>query len=308
MKILFAGTPEFALPSLAALHKHHTVVAVATQEDKKTGRGKKLTPTPVKKYALHEGMLVITDPINSAYEKLVSLKPECIITVAYGCMIHEKILTLPQFGVINVHPSLLPRYRGPAPLQAPILYGDNETGVTIMKTIKQMDAGPILMQENFPLVGNETTGDLHNALKEISAKLILHTLDHITEIESQPQNELYATYTKKMTTADARLVVRESAVINERKIRGFNPWPGAYIECRHPKIKRLKIFKARIQKTTSPEAVAHSLFVYHGNPSFLCQDNNVLTLLEVQGQGGKRISGEEFVRGYLNQFPIRLAP
>lgn len=337
MNIIFAGTAEFALPSLKTLLEHHTVLAVITAPDKPAGRGQKVKPSSVKKTVLEYCKKLpplFTQPINKLAKQLAQLKPDIIIVAAYGQLLGKEILAIPRFGCLNIHPSLLPKYRGASPIQAAILNGDGETGVTIMQMNEKLDAGPIIAQEKLKLSGAETAGLLHDTLATKSASLLQRILAKIEKTESvgsslklgpTPQNHSQATYTQKITARDAQLNVKEPAHLLERKVRAYNPLPGAFLiiqnaRCKMParfalqkqaggqndkskcKILRLKIFAAEIKNDVSASCKNTPyipLIMYRNFPALVCGDSKLLVLTQVQPEGKKRMSGEEFARGYL---------
>lgn len=235
MDIIFSGTPKFALPALEALlaSKQHKIIAVYTQPDRPQGRGLKVVPSPIKQLALTYNLPVyqpekLRDP--DALQQLQALQPDIFIDVAYGLLIPDEILTLPHHGCINVHPSLLPRWRGAAPIQAAILAGDKITGVSIIKLIKELDAGDILKQQEIPIEDQDTAATLLQSTATIGAELLLEVL---TEMENStiagiPQNSAFSTYARKIKKEDAAIDWNLDAVAIERMIRAYNPWPIVY--------------------------------------------------------------------------------
>lgn len=310
MKLIFAGTPQFALPILHMLHKHHDVALVITQTPHKANRGQRETPSPVHEYAITENLRVSTDPINTLEDTLRACAPECIVVASYGGLLAPNILAIPKKGVINVHPSLLPKYRGASPLQAALLAGDTETGVTLVQMVAKMDAGPIIAQVRRPISKDETAGTLHDTLALLGSELLRDVL--VSEDEQQwtptPQNEKQATYTYKIKSEDARIRLDEPVLAIERKIRAYNPWPGAYLGVENPHIgtKRLKIFRAQI-KINPPHLSSENRYepfhVIEGGLFLKTECGEYLHLIEVQPEGKKRMRGEEFMRGYFSRKP-----
>lgn len=234
LNIVFAGTPEFGLPCLDALiqSKHH-IKAIYSQPDRPAGRGRKLQASAVKEWALAQSIPVY-QPLNfktpESIAELVNLNPDVIIVIAYGLILPRVVLEIPRLGCINVHASLLPRWRGASPIQHAILSGDIQTGVTIMQMDVGMDTGDMLCTVACPVSQLDTAGSLHDQLAEISAKPLLATLDALINKQAQPQvqnNEL-ATYAGKISKEDALINWQDSAVGIDRRIRAFNPWPIAY--------------------------------------------------------------------------------
>ena len=240
------GSPDFALSTLRALHENYTVVGVVTQPDRAAGRGRELKPPPVKTLALELDIPVIQpeklrDP--EAMEQLRAWSPDVIVVAAFGQILRQDVLDLPKFGCINVHASLLPRWRGAAPINAAILHGDEETGITIMKMDAGLDTGPILTQRSVRIQPDETAGSLFETLSQLGADLLLETLPgYISgEIKPSPQPEEGATYAPMLKKEDGLLDFSRPAEELERKVRAFNPWPGTYFDWDGG---RLKVHKA----------------------------------------------------------------
>ena len=304
MKIIFAGTPDFAVPSLKTLIKYHTVQAVITQPDRPAGRGQKTKPSPVKEVALKYGLKLFDQPINQLADLIKKINPDLIVVVAYGGLLNSEILKIARLGVINIHSSLLPKYRGASPIQASILNGDTETGVTIMQMVKKLDAGPIISQKKIEINSDDTAGTLHDKLAELGADLLSKTLGIYPSgfYKLLAQDESQTTYTNKITTANAKLDITQPAEILARQIRAYNPWPGAWIEVQSAKLKinRLKIFKAKLGASSPTDNLEPGTLTIHQNlPALICKNKKILLLEEVQIAGKKRISGEEFIKGYL---------
>ena len=225
------GSPDFALSTLRALHENYSVVGVVTQPDRAAGRGRELKSPPVKTLALELGIPVIQpeklrEP--EAMEQLRAWSPDVIVVAAFGQILRQDVLDLPKFGCINVHASLLPRWRGAAPINAAILHGDEETGITIMKMDAGLDTGPILTQRSVRIQPDETAGSLFETLSQLGADLLLDTLPgYISgEIKPRPQPEEGATYAGMLKKEDGLLDFSRPAEELERKVRAFNPWPG----------------------------------------------------------------------------------
>ncbi|MFQ5880769.1 MAG: methionyl-tRNA formyltransferase [Dehalococcoidia bacterium] len=233
-RIVFMGSPEFAVPSLRRLvAAGYQVVAVYTQPDREAGRGRQLRPPPVKLAALARGFPVLQPPSlrrPEAVAELAALRPDVIALAAYGQILRQPVLAIPPKGVLNVHPSLLPRHRGAAPIAAAILAGDGETGVTIMLTDPGMDTGPILSQRALPIEPTDTTGTLTAKLADLGASLLLETLPPWLEgrITPQPQDDSQATYASMIHKEDGLIDWRLPATAIWRQVRAYHPWPGAY--------------------------------------------------------------------------------
>ena len=248
MNIVFAGTPAFTLPCLDALAaSQHHIKAVYTQPDRPAGRGRKLQASAVKEWA-QKHQLPIEQPINfkenNTIEHLASYAPDILIVIAYGLILPRAVLDLPRLGCINVHASLLPRWRGASPIQHAILKGDSETGVTIMQMDSGMDTGAMLTRISCP-VGNDNAEQLHDRLAQLSVAPLLATLDALeaAKIQPIPQDNLLATYAPKITKEDAAINWHEPGVVIDRQIRAFNPWPIAYT---HATDNTLRVHQARL--------------------------------------------------------------
>ena len=231
MRIVFAGTPDFAVPCLRAVARHNEVVAVYTQPDRPAGRGRGLQPSPVKLEAVQRGIPVL-QPENFksrlSKEALRALQPDLMVVVAYGLILPQSVLAIPQYGCWNVHASLLPRWRGAAPIQRAIEAGDADTGVCLMQMEAGLDTGPVLLQQRTPIGENETGGQLHDRLAELGAQVLADGLGLLSvglRPSAKPQPDTGATYARKLDKTEARLDWAQPAVVLERKVRAFNPWP-----------------------------------------------------------------------------------
>jgi len=308
MSIVFIGTPEFAVPSLKALvDTGPDIAAVVTQPDRPAGRGRTLTPSSVKAAATEHGLTVLQpaslrDP--EAVEQLRKLAPEVMVAVAYGQILRREVLEIPPKGVLNVHPSLLPRWRGATPIPAAILAGDNETGVSIMLMDQGMDSGPILAQQTTRLSDSETTATLTASLAEVGASLLAHTLPRWLngEITPRPQNEEVATVCHPLTKGDGAIDWTRPATEIWRQVRAYDPWPGAFTPFDG---ESLRIWSAwPIEAVPSSEAVGTILGIPEDAPleaqdaAFAVQTGDgVLAIHEVQRAGRNRLSSKEFLRG-----------
>lgn len=233
MRILFAGTPDFAAECLKALlNSEHEICAVYTQPDRPAGRGRKLTPSPVKQLAL-EHKLPVEQPLNfkseDSLQTLAGYEADLMIVVAYGLLLPQKVLDTPKLGCINVHASLLPRWRGAAPIQRAILAGDTESGVGIMKMEAGLDTGPVLLEARCPINESDTAQDLHDRLAALGAETLLQSLDDIESRlkQAQPQDESLSTYARKLDKQEALIDWQRPAAELLRQINAFNPWPVA---------------------------------------------------------------------------------
>lgn len=294
MRVVFMGTPAFAVPSLEAVVKAgHDVPLVVTQPDRPAGRGKKLTPPPVKEKALELGLEVgQPEKIRDVLQHLQDLAPDVIVVVGYGQFIPQKILDLPEHGCVNVHSSLLPKYRGAAPANWAIVNGDTETGVSTMRLVKKMDAGDVLLQRRTQIGDEETASELNARLAPIGAELLVETLAGLEAgtIAAQPQDESEVTFAPLMKREDGEIDWTLSARDVVNRARGFDPWPGAYTTYRG---KRLHIRKARaIQESGEPGLLRTD----GGRLLVGCGEGSIETLI-VQPEGKPRMPAADFVRG-----------
>jgi len=320
LRIAFAGTPEFAVPALRALvESPNTVVGVLTQPDRPSGRGRKLAASPVKEAALKYD-LPIAQPLTlkdeAARAQLAAWKPDVLVVVAYGLILPREVLALPRLGCVNIHASLLPRWRGAAPIQRAILAGDAETGVTIMLMDAGLDTGPVLLQKRAPLSPQHTSSSLHAELAELGAPALLEALEGLGSgtLRAKPQPTEGVTYASKIDKGEALIDWNEDALAIERKVRAFNPWPGA--ETRFAG-EPLKIATARLPQgsiehsgadfglKSPPYARTESLMNQSGSIIGLQEDailvrcgRGSLAITEVQRPGRRRISAVDFAHGY----------
>ncbi len=305
IRVIFIGTPDFAVPCLESLikDKEFNVLLVITQPDKKVGRKQILTPTPVKKRAREEGIPVWQgERIKEAEEKLRKYQPDIIIVVAYAQKIPDTILNIPEYGVFNVHGSLLPRYRGASCLQAPILNGDKKTGVTIMKMDSGLDTGDILTQEEIELTPSDTTPIIHDKLAKLGADILPVSLKKYIqgEIKVTPQDNLSANYAPALKKEDGKINWQEPAEKIERMTRALNPWPGTYTHINYSGNKKimLKILKTSPEILKINEYPAGILFVDRQENLGVQCGQNALKIEEIQPEGKKIMSAKDFIQGY----------
>ncbi len=300
MNVIFMGTPDFSVPVLQALIQSpaHTVTAVVTQPDKARGRSGKLVFTPVKEVAIANQIPVYTPKRIKDADMVAKLKKipcDVIVVVAFGQLLSKEILELPPYGCINVHASLLPRWRGAAPIQWAILEGDKTTGITTMQMDVGLDTGDILLKKEIEISPQETGESLHDRLAEISGDLLLETLLLAEEGNLQPisQNDEESCYAKMLTKELGLLDMNEEAEKLERYIRGLNSWPSAYTGFRG---KTLKIWRAEVVKEDTAEK--SGMVVSVDKNSFTVQTGrHCLRILEVQMEGKKRMDADSFLRG-----------
>ena len=294
-KVVFMGSPDFSLPSLRALANAYDVMGIVTQPDRASGRGRELKAPPVKTLALELGIPVMQPEKlrqPEAMEQLHAWNPELIVVAAFGQILRKDVLDLPRFGCINVHASLLPRWRGAAPINAAILHGDKETGVTIIKMDVGLDTGPILSKRSMPLTQQDTAGSVFEKLSTLGADLLIETLpDYLSgNLTPTPQPEEGVTYAPMMKKEEGRLDFRQPAEELERRVRAFNPWPGAFMEFDGA---LLKVHWARVE---TGEAAVGERLVSNGQPAIGAGDA-IIILEEVQLAGKKSMSGKSFLAG-----------
>jgi len=297
---IFMGTPQFAAVILESLLRSPCqVAAVYTQPDRPMGRSRQVAWSPVKRLATEHKIPVIQpESLKSmeAIEELASFKPELIIVAAFGHIISQEILSLPKFGCLNVHPSLLPQHRGPSPIASALLRGDQLTGVTIMLMDEGMDSGPILAQREVKISFEDTTGSLMQKLAEIGAELLLDTLGLWLEgkLKPQAQDETQATYSKLITSKDGKIDWHLPAVELWHQIRAFNPWPGCYTWWRG---KRLKIHEAVSLSKAGNGEVGKVIALQQPVSVGVVTGKDILELRQIQLEGKRQMMGGEFVRG-----------
>ena len=303
MKIIYMATPDFAVAPLEAILKAgHEVTAVVTQPDRQKGRGREVQYSPVKECALSYGIPVL-QPLKikeeDAVEELRKYPADIFVVAAFGQLLSEEILNMPRLGCINIHASLLPAYRGAAPIQWCVINGEEKTGVTIMQMAKGMDTGDILLQKEVVLDEKETGGSLFDRLMETGAELIVEVLPKIEAGELTPvvQKEELATYAGKITKDMGNIDFAKSAVTIERLIRGLNPWPSAFT---HYKGKILKIWEADVvSECANAENPVPGTVIAMDKESFtLATGEGALRIRSLQPEGKKRMSCAEFMRGY----------
>ena len=301
MRIVFMGTPDFAVGSLQALCESgkHEILAVVTQPDRPKGRGNKLLQTPVKEYALEQGLTVYQPQkvkTPEFVELLHELQPELIVVAAFGQFLSKEILELPKYGCINVHASLLPKYRGAAPIQYAIIKGEKESGVTIMQMDIGMDTGAMLDKVVVPIAENTTMGELHDALREQGAALLLEVIDKIAAgtAAAEPQDDAQATYATLLDRSMEHIDWSKTAQEVHNLIRGFNPAPSTFTKL--PNGKSLKIWGSKM--TDKNSAAAAGTVIETGKHSFFVAcGEGVLEITEVQPESKKRMPAQVFLNG-----------
>ena len=297
LRIAFAGTPHFALPALRVLlASRHRVVGVLTQPDRPAGRGQQLRSSPIKLLAAEHGLAIAQPPTLKTAEgraELARWAPDLLVVVAYGLILPEPVLALPRLGCVNIHGSLLPRWRGAAPIQRAILAGDAETGVTIMQLDVGLDTGPMLLDRRRPIHSHETAGDLHDALAELGAAALAEALEGILAgtLVARPQPAAGATYAPKLEKAEARLDWNAGVIELDRRVRAFNPWPMAETSFAG---EPLKVLRARIADQPAADAAPGTLLGIAEDGLRVACGEGVLAVRELQRAGKRPISARDF--------------
>lgn len=301
MRVLFIGTGEIGVPVLRWLleSREHDLIGVVTQPDKPVGREQRIEPPPIKA-ALDARSVPVLQPkrikADEAVAEIRALAPEIVVVMAYGQILPRTVLDIPPIACLNLHASLLPRHRGAAPIQAAIVAGDHETGITVMHMDEGLDTGDILLQKRIEIAADETGGSLHDRLAEIAPAALSEALDALANGTARrvPQDPSLATYATKLEREDGRLDWNDPAALLERKVRAFDPWPGAFavLHDESGRERKLKIFSARVADNGA------------GPLAFPATDG-FLVLDEVQLEGKRRMNAAEFLRGY--HAPVRLA-
>lgn len=298
MKIIFAGTPEFAVPALDALiNAGHEIVMVLTQPDRPAGRGMKFKASPVKVLALQHQLNVfqpqtLKDP--TAQARIQEVNADVMIVAAYGLIIPTVVLNMPSLGCYNIHASLLPRWRGAAPIHRSILAGDHETGVTIMEVVPALDAGAMVIKGALPITEADTTQTLHDALSQLGAHLMVQamaTLETTGELAATPQDESLVTYAHKLEKSEAAIDWQKNAVEISRQVRAFNPFPVAQSMLKD-EVCRIWMATAVSGKASPGEVVSLQDGISVG-----CGDG-LLNITELQAPGGKRLNAQAFAQGH----------
>ena len=303
MRIVFAGTPKFAVKSLSVLNQsEHEVVAVYCQPDRPKGRGNVLTACPVKIFAEENNLLVVQPEDlkdKQSQTQLALLNPDIMVVAAYGQILPKDVLQIPKLGCLNIHASLLPRWRGAAPIERAILEGDKETGISIMKMNEGLDTGDILFEKKCTISNHETAQTLHDTLSNIGANAILETLNMLPTLKARPQQNNDATYAEKVTKDEAQIDWHQSAEQISRVIRAFNPRPIAYTNAMAKQFKNrvLRIIEAEVvnrQTANSPGEVIE----YGKDVCYVATSSGVISLKKVQLAGKKEVSIKDFNNAY----------
>lgn len=305
MKVLFMGTPDFAASTLDKLiHSKHEVIGVVTQPDKQKGRGQTLSFSPVKELALKNN-LTIYQPVKvkepDFMELVRQIQPDVIVVAAFGQILPKSFLEIPPYGCINVHGSLLPKYRGAAPIQYSIIDGEEETGITIMHMDVGIDTGDMILQDKIPIAKDETGGSLFDKMAVLGADLLVEALQQIEDGTAKriPQNSDEATYVKVFGKEMGKLDFTQPAIKLERLIRGLNPWPSAYT---YLDGKTLKLWEARVEEdtkySTDQKVAPGEVVEVRKDELVVMTGEGLLVITELQLEGKKRMTADAFLRGY----------
>jgi len=301
MRIVFIGAGEIGVLTLQALLRssEHQLTGVVTQPDKPVGRTQCIEPTPIKR-ALAGSRVPILQPARvrdrQAIEEIRALQPDAIVVIAYGQILPREVLEIPRIACLNLHASLLPRWRGAAPIQAAIAAGDPQTGITVMYMAEGLDTGDILLQREIDILPTDTGGLLHDRLARIAPETLLKAFQMLARGNAPriSQDNALATYAPKLTRDDGKIDWSESAEIIERKIRAFNPWPGAFTEIAAPGVRKLKIFSAEMVDLSGKPGE----FLRSEKELIVAAGKNALSLNQVQPEGKRRMDAAAFVRGH----------
>jgi methionyl-tRNA formyltransferase len=297
LRIAFAGTPEFPLAALDAIAaSQHQLVGVWTQPDRPAGRGRKLTPSAVKQRALELGIPVHQPESlksDEAKQAIRDVQPDVMVVVAYGLILPASILAIPRFGCLNIHASLLPRWRGAAPIQRAILAGDAETGVAIMQMDKGLDTGDVLAELKMPIREDDTSQTLHDRLAKLGAEALMQVIDALPQVQPRKQDAAGVTYAEKLSKEEARLDWNRSAEELDRAVRGYKPWPVAYTDFQG---QPLRIWRAACTPQSS-DATPGTVLATGREGIDVATGLGVLRILELQAAGGRAQSAGDFANG-----------
>lgn len=303
LKIVFAGTPEFAALHLQALiDSKHDVIAVYSQPDRPAGRGKKLQASAVKQLAVKHNLQVLQPQslkTAEAQATLAALAADIMIVVAYGLILPASVLNTPKLGCLNVHGSLLPKWRGAAPIQRSIWAGDSETGVTIMQMDEGLDTGPMLSMQSIAIANDDTSASLYQKLAEVGPKALLQTIDKLDEVQPKEQNNELASYAKKLSKDEAKIDWHLAAEQLERNIRAFNPWPMAFFSLNGVNIK---IHASKVVKSESPDVLAGQVVKSGKQGILVATGHNWLLLTKLQLPGKKPMAVADLLNARADWF------
>ena len=296
LKIVYMGTPEFSVKPLDELNKKYDVIAVVTQPDKKIGRKKEVRYSKVKEYALENNIKVLQPKnIREEYKKIIDLNPDIIITCAYGQIIPKVLLDYPRYKCINIHASLLPKYRGGAPIHRCIINGEKYTGITIMYMSPKMDEGDILYQEKVDISLDDNVGTLHDKLSKLGSKMIISFLPKLIDGDYKPikQDSKEATYAFNISREDEKIDFNKNTVDIYNQIRGLSPWPSAYA---YLDDKIIKVFNSKIGNSNKEGVVGEIINIYDNGIGIKTTDGEII-FTEIQIEGKKRCTVKNFLNG-----------
>ena len=306
LRIVFAGTPGFAVPALAAVHARHRVTGVLTQPDRPAGRGLALSPSAVKVAATELGLPLLqpatlkagTADGDAARAQLRDWQPDVAVVVAYGLLLPPDVLAVPVHGCLNIHASLLPRWRGAAPIQRAVLAGDAESGVSIMQMAEGLDTGDVVLAAALPIGASQTSGELHDALAALGARLIVEALDHLAAgaLGGRAQDPAAVTYAAKLDKAEAAIDWRLDAVEIDRRIRGYAPWPGATTRWRDEPVR---LFRSRLLEQSGRAGDPGAILGVDGDWLRVAAAAGVVGVGELQRAGRKRVTARDFANAEL---------
>jgi methionyl-tRNA formyltransferase len=297
LRLIFMGTPDFAVPTLSKIRDLHEIVAVYTRAPRPAGRGMELVPSPVEREAKHLGLPVLTPTTlktTEAQAEFAAHQADAAIVVAYGLILPKPVLEAPQFGCFNLHPSILPRWRGAAPINRPVMAGDKKTAAMVMKMEEGLDTGPVVWSKQTPILADMTAGDLHDVLKNLGADRVVRALAQLEKrgvLVERPQSAEGATYAAKIDKAEARIDWTKSFQAVHNHCRGLSPFPGAWCEIHGARLKILRTTKSRKKKISgSPGTVLDDMLT-------VACGNGAIRIIELQAAGKRAMKAEEFLHG-----------
>ena len=300
-RLIFMGTPQFAVPTLEALiQKGHRILAVVTQPDRPKGRGRKQVPSPVKELAVtHQIKVLQPQKVSDDHfcDQIREMEPDMAIVVAFGQILKENLLTIPGWGVINIHASLLPKYRGAAPIQWAILNSESKTGLTVMRMDEGLDTGPILFQKEVPILEDETAGQLHDRLSQLAGQVIIEALTDMakTQVKEIPQDDSLASYASKIERRDSLVDWKQPATKISCLIRALDPRPGAYTLLES---KQIKLFSSTVVDSSGLDGVPGRVVRHTKEAIHVDTGQGMIGIREIQYPGKKRLSIPDFLRGF----------